>query len=155
MPTMKIIVVYGGALSGVSTALKILHEESTTPTCLVEADEDGRWLEDVSDVGEGSVVLVDGTKWLKSHDNLQALYDRKLVSPSSGLLVRLWTNDNEVIRRAKEAGREVSPKLESRRCSGLDSHIHKLSMPFTMVPNEPYSLDQAIKEIALKAGIYE
>lgn len=146
--TGHVVVVFGGPKSGVSQALQVLHEESRTQTVLLDGrDED--WMDHAeAAVAQGAIVLVDAAK-----PDAQALYDRGLVIPGSGALVRMWTSKEEAQRRAGEE--DVSEAVDAfvQEVKDLDRHTQILGMPFFMIPNERYWLDAAIGELARRAGI--
>ena len=149
----RVIVVFGSPLSGVTEALQVLHEVSRVDTDLVCGED---WL-DVAEKSRDSgraVTLVDAS--VCSAD-AQSAYDRRLVYPGSGALIRLWSSAEEALRRAREKGRSdvTRDTLDQwgKNILDLEERIHKLSLPYFMVPNEYGRLANTVAELAHRAGI--
>lgn len=149
----RVIVVFGSPLSGVTEALQILHEVCRTNTNLVCSTD---WLNEAEKSrDEGCpVTLVDASV---QDAEVQDAYDRRLVCPGSGALIRLWSSTEEALRRAREKGRsDVTADSISewgKNILGLEDHIHTLNLPYFMVPNEYGHLANTIAELARHAGI--
>ena len=150
----RVMIVFGSPLSGVSEALQVLHEVSRMGTNLVRG---GDWLDAAQQSLDGgnAVTLVDASALCAEH--VQDAYDRRLVYPGSGALVRLWSSPEEALRRAQAKGRSDVTRDSindwGKGILGLEDRIHKLSLPYFMVPNEYGRLDNTIAELARRAGI--
>lgn len=149
-----VVFVWGNPLAGASTALQILHEASRTRTALIDGTQPG-WQEEVQQaVDEGVIALVDGT--LNSPEDVQQLFDSGFVSAAGGIIVRLWTSDEEALRRADATERELTQDqllTFRKKVAGIQARINLLSMPNSMIPNEFGSLDMAIGELARRGGV--
>lgn len=154
MSEPRVIVIFGSPLSGVTEALQILHEVSRTSTNLVCGTD---WIDEAEKSRDSGcpVTLVDAPVSLAE---AQDAYDRRLVCPGSGALVRLWSSPEEILRRAREKGRNEVTKENldkwTQNIQGLENYvIHTLQLPYFMVPNEFGRLTNTIAELAQRAGI--
>jgi energy-coupling factor transporter ATP-binding protein EcfA2 len=157
----RIIGVFGPPGSGVSTMLRVLAGASSLHTAVVAPDFDDLEPQVRQAAQTSEVVLLDGYPPVGVAQNgqpagpraVQYLYDRRLIFPGSGALVRVQVDPELILR----AGRATEAGIHAwfAGLTALESHIRTLGLPYFVVHNEPgeEGLTQAVGDLARRASI--
>jgi hypothetical protein len=159
----RVLAVFGPPGAGTSTILRCLAESAKTPIAVVSPDF-GDLEEQVRAAAGASVVFVDGFPHTGFSDGdgkpagpraVQYLFDRRLIFPGSGAIVRV-TIDPELLVRSRRATEE-GIKTWFRGLPHVEEAIRGLSLPYFNIHNEPGEdgLFQAVQDLAGRAGIRE
>lgn len=117
----RVVAVFGPPGTGIDRVLRILHEESTTPTAHIVAGD--RVVDLVAAAvehaqKESEVVFLEGVP--RTPADVQWLYDRRFVSPAGGTLVRVACNT------------VVNPAFD-RALVDIEQAVIGLALPYTLV----------------------
>ena len=157
----RVVAVFGPPGVGTSTVIRCLAEASTLNTTVVHPDF-GDLDEQVRRAGTGlDAVFVDGfpSLGLTPDDQpngpaaIQYLFDRRLIFPGSGAVIRVACDPELTIRlgRATHEG----TRAWYRQLPALEERIRLLSLPYFVIHNEPgeSGLAQAVGDLARRASI--
>lgn len=155
----RVIAVFGPPGGGVSTILEILAQSTLTLTPLIRPDFGD--LEEQVRGARGEAIFIDGAPVLGRYENgevsgpdsVQYLYDRRLVFPGQGALVRVIC-DPEVCR---QQGGATPAALETwfANLSDVERRIQMLDMPYFVIHNQPgdEGLTFAVGDLCQRAGV--
>lgn len=155
----RVICLFGPPGSGVTTILRILTEAASARTALLKPDF-GVLRDQVRGI-VAEAVFVDGFPKCGKKPNLepsgpdeiQYLYDNRIVYPGSGAVVRVNVDPELLIR----SGRATSGGIEAwfAGLPALESHIRVLNLPYFSIHNEPgeEGLTQAVADLARRSSV--
>lgn len=152
----RVIAVFGPPSSGVSTVLDVLSKSSHTPNIVVPylGKDSIRQAEEALEHVE--VVFLDVDGGAISADDVQEINDNRLVYTTSGAMIRMYAPDEVVLERAAKRPGYISSEDLQRWAISLDpveAKIRQHILSYFMVPN--IELEEAVKQVALRAGIKE
>lgn len=136
----RVFALFGGRGTGKSTLARVVHEETETATALISWTGDPEAVEaEVTATRKRGVevIVLDGCP--TSVDDVQWLYDERLVAPAFGGAVV------QVVRNAA-----VDPSFGAR-LNALEARILDLSMPYFVVRND--DLERAVVDLLCRAGV--
>jgi hypothetical protein len=148
----RCIACFGPPSAGTSLILKILHEESTTKTTLLDKPT----FEDVVKARKQTkdVIFFDG--FPTTAEEVQDLYDQRWVTGIEGAVIRFVVDRGTVLRRAEIPHDELESFHEQWMVyqNGLgvvEERIRRLSLPYFCVNIE--DLETAVGDLARRCGI--
>lgn len=152
------VIIFGAPLSGTSSAIKCLHDASTTPTVIwhgTDCEDDPSDFDVIRNhIANGLTVFVDDFD--PTTENVQKLHDSRIAAPGYGTLVRMWSDDDKILARALVSGREDvdAEYLREFRENLLlvEDRIRVLAMPYRTIPNG-MMFEMTVKHLAEIAGI--
>lgn len=148
----RVVVVFGLPLSGTTSSIKCLMEASETPTALVLGLDEAEIRQHLRDGIK--VVFVDDFE--PTVENVQELNDTRLVSPAGGVLVRMWSSDEDILARAEVLGRDdVTPDYLAELRHDLlpvEDRIRELSQNFYTIPNG-LNFAETVANLARRSGL--
>lgn len=157
----RVICVFGPPGAGTSTVVRCLVEASATRIAIVTPDFGDLEEQVRSALATAGVVIVDGFPHCGLTERnspmgpvaVQYLYDRRLVFPHSGAIVRVAV-DPELLIFQKRAGVQIVRSWFDG-LPVLEAQIRTLSMPYFIIHNEhgEEGLAQAVGDLARRASI--
>lgn len=130
--------IFGPRGAGISTLLRVLHEESETPTALLTLSPQ---LEDEVEAERArgaEVLLIDGAP--TSAEDVQRIYDARIIAPGwGGGVIRV--DRNAVVDRDFPA-----------RLLPIEQRIRDLSLSYFLVHND--DIEQAAINLASRIGLW-
>lgn len=155
----RVVAVFGPPGSGVSTLVRCLCDAAETRTAVLQPGEGD--LEDEVRRLRADVIFLDGFPPCKrgadglitGPDAIQYLYDRRLVFPGYGAVVRVAFDPELSIRQGRATPGGVHAWFAG--LSATEQHIRMLGLPYFVVHNEPgeRGLEMAVGELARRASV--
>lgn len=153
-PLPVVAAVFGLPMSGSSSAIDVLIDASETEMVkLAGLDE-----KEVNEALKEGAQVVFLDPFVPSVENVQKLYDMTLFQPADRILVRFWSPDEVLVKRAEVNDRKdvTLEALDELRQDLLpvEEHIRRLSLDYYMIPNEG-DFAYAIANLARRVGVIE
>jgi len=154
----QVVIVFGPPGVGTSTVVDCLAHATSRPNIIVPYCDS--WSREalvrVVDNNPNLTVFADVDGGLIAPEDVQGFVDDGLLHLGSGLLVRLYSPNEDILERARERVGyidEMDLKEWNENIRHVEDVIRLHTLQYYMVPN--IDLVEAVKQVALRAGIQD
>lgn len=152
----RVVACFGPPGVGVSTVLEVLKQASNTPIGIVPYYGSISLPHIEEALCHNDVVLLDVDSGFFNAKDVQLLVDEGHLGPRIGAVVRLYSENQTIMKRLASADRSDHISTEeidfwNLSCIGTEDLIRQHSLSYFMIPN--HDLEEAVTQLAIRIGV--